>query len=141
MISKSIKPLFDKVVDVVFGAILVFIMVGITIGTIQLCIATWQLFALEGITGKYIYIIADVLTLFVLIELSRSLVEYFDTHRLRLTLILDAAIVFVLREVLIALFKHDIKVEMIYALSVFIGVLGTLRIFSILVYQREQSIH
>lgn len=140
MISQKIKPLFNKTVDAVFGVILLFIIIGIAIGTIQLFITTWKLFAFEGITGHYISIIADVLTLFVLIELSRSLVEYFDTHKLRLTFITDAAIVFVLREILIALFKHELKVEMLYALSVFILVLGALRISSVLVYQREKLI-
>ena len=100
----------------------------------------WELLAFEGITGKYINIIADVLTLYVLIELSRSLVEYFHSHKLRLTFIVDAAIVFVIREILIGLFKHEIKPEMLYALSVFILVLGALRIGSVLVFQQEKKI-
>lgn len=140
MISEKIKAYFDKTVDVVFGIILVFIILGIAIGTAQLFVTTWKLLAFEGITGHYIEIIADVLTLYVLIELSRSLVEYFSTHKLRLTFIVDAAIVFVLREILIALFKHELKPEMLYAFSVFLLVLGMLRIGSVLVYQREKRI-
>ena len=140
MISEKIKIYFDKTVDIVFGVILVFIIIGIAIGTAQLFVTTWDLLAFEGITGHYINIIADVLTLYVLIELSRSLVEYFNTHKLRLTFIVDAAIVFVLREILIALFKHEMKPDMLYALSVFLFVLGALRIGSVLVYQREKRI-
>ncbi|MBD3671324.1 MAG: phosphate-starvation-inducible PsiE family protein [Gammaproteobacteria bacterium] len=139
-ISKNIKTYFDRAVDAVFAVILVFILIGIAIGTIQLFMTTWKLLAFEGITGHYIDIIADVLTLYVLIELSRSLVEYFHTHKLRLTFIVDAAIVFVLREILIALFKHEIKAEMLYAFSVFLLVLGAIRIASVLVYQREKQI-
>jgi len=138
--SEKIKFLFDKTVDLVFGVILIIIIVGIGIGTVQLFGTLWNLFSLEGITGKYIDIIADVLTLYVLIELSRSLVEYFHSHKLRLTFIVDAAIVFVIREILIALFKHEIKPEMLYALSVFLLVMGALRIGSVLVYQREKRI-
>jgi uncharacterized membrane protein (DUF373 family) len=140
MISENIKVYFDKTIDLVFGIILVFIIIGIAIGTAQLFVTTWKLLAFEGITGQYIGIIADVLTLYVLIELSRSLVEYFNTHKLRLTFIVDAAIVFVLREILIALFKHELKPEMLYAFSVFLLVLGALRIGSVLVYQREKRI-
>ena len=140
MKSEKIKAYFDKSVDVVFGIILIFIMIGIAIGTVQLFITTWELLAFEGITGHYIDIIADVLTLYVLIELSRSLVEYFGTHKLRLTFIVDAAIVFVLREILIALFKHELKPEMLYALTAFLLVLGALRISSVLLYQREKRI-
>lgn len=138
MISEKIKIYFDKTVDIVFAVILIFIIISIAIGTMQLFFSTWKLLAFEGITGHYIYIIADVLTLYVLIELSKSLVEYFNTKKIRLTFIVDAVIVFVLREILISLFKHELKPGMIYAFSAFILVLGALRIGSILVYQREK---
>jgi uncharacterized membrane protein (DUF373 family) len=140
MISEKIKVYYEKSVDIVFAVILVFIIFGIAIGTAQLFVATWKLLAFEGITGHYIDIITDVLTLYVLIELSRSLVEYFNTHKLRLTFIIDAAIVFILREILITLFKHELEPEMLYAFSAFIFVLGALRLGSVLVYQREKQI-
>ncbi len=140
MISDKIRSYYDKTVDVVFGIILVFIIFSIGIGTAQLFVTTWKLLTFSGVTGQYINIISDVLTLYVLIELSRSLVEYFNTHKLRLTFIVDAAIVFVLREVLISLFKHELKPEMLYAFSTFLLVLGALRIGSVLVYQRERKI-
>jgi uncharacterized membrane protein (DUF373 family) len=111
-------------------------MLGIAIGALQLFVTTWQLLAFQGITGHYIDLIADVLTLYVLIELSRSLVEYFKAKKLRLTFIVDAAIVFIIREVLIGLFKHEIAAETLYALTALLLVLTLLRIASVVVYQR-----
>ncbi len=140
MISHPIKSVFDKAVDLVFGVILLFIIVSIAIGTAQLFFTTWELLAFKGITGHYIGIITDVLTLYVLIELSRSLVDYFHSNRLKLTFIVDAAIVFVLREILIALFKHEVNADMLYAFSAFLFVLGALRIGSIMVYAKEREI-
>lgn len=140
MIGQRLHELFDRAVDIIFAVILVFIMFGIAIGAIQLFASTWGLLKLEGITGHYIDIIADVLTLYVLVELSRSLVEYFDSHRLRLTFIVDAAIIFIIREILIGLFKHEIQSEMLYAFSAFLFVLGALRTSAVVVYQREKSI-
>jgi uncharacterized membrane protein (DUF373 family) len=125
---------------VVFAVILGFIILGILIGTVQLFITTWGLFAFKGITGHYIELITDVLTLYVLIELSRSLVEYFETNRLRITFIVDAAIVFILREILIGLFKHELKHEMIMALSLLLLVLGAIRVASIMVYIQERKL-
>ena len=75
-----------------------------------------------------------------LIELARSLVEYFYSHKLRLTFIVDAGIVFILREVLIMLFKHEVKPDMLYALTALLLVLCILRISSILVYQKEKEL-
>lgn len=140
MINEKIKRVYDTIVDVVFGLILVFIIVGIAIGTVQLFVTTWNLLRFEGITGHYINLITDVLTLYVLIELSRSLVEYFSTHKIRLTYIIDAAIVFVIREIMIALFKHEIEPQMLYAFSAFLLVLGVLRIGSVILYQRGISL-
>jgi len=140
MISKNIRPIFDQIIDVVFSIILLFIILGIAIGSVQLFLSLWELLKFEGVTGHYIDIIADVLTLYVLVELSRSLVEYFDSHKLRLTYIVDAAIVFVIREILIMLFKHELKYEMIYALSALLFVLGMIRLGSILAYQKEKQL-
>ncbi|WP_028111129.1 phosphate-starvation-inducible PsiE family protein [Ferrimonas futtsuensis] len=140
MLSDRIKVYYDRAIDAVFGLILLFISIGVAIGAMKLFFTTWDLIRAEGVTGNYIHIITDVLTLYVMIELSKSLVEYFKSHRLRLTFILDAAIVFIVREILIALFKHEIKAEMIYAFSVFLLVLGAIRIAAVVVYQREKLI-
>ena len=139
IISDKIKKIFDIVIDIVFGIILIFIILGIAIGSIQLFITIWKLFAFKGITGQYINIITDVLTLYVLVELSRSLVDYFNTHKIRLTFIVDAAIVFVIREIMIGLFKHEINPEMLYASSALLFVLSALRIGSVLVFQRDRE--
>ena len=140
MLREKLNYIFNKAVDVVFAVILGFVTLGIAIGAIQLFFSTWELLKFEGVTGHYIDLISDVLTLYVLVELSRSLVEYFQTNRLRLTFIIDAAIVFTVREVLIALFKHQLQSDMIYALSVFLLVLGILRTSAVLMYQREKLI-
>ena len=140
MISKKIQHIFDAVVDTVFSLILVFIILGIAIGAIQLVFSVWELFKFEGITGHYIDVITDVLTLYILVELSRSLVEYFRCHRLRLTYIVDAAIIFIIREILIMLFKHELKPDMLYAFSAFLLVLGMLRLGSIFAYQQEKKL-
>ncbi|GAB5382462.1 MAG: hypothetical protein Alis3KO_38770 [Aliiglaciecola sp.] len=139
MLSEKIRHFYDKLVDIIFGVILFFIMLALAIGAFQLFADVWELLKLEGITGHYIDIITDVLTLYVLVELSRSLIEYFDSHKLRLTFIVDAAIVFIIREFLILLFKHEMKPDMMYALSAVLLVLGALRIASIIVYQREKQ--
>ncbi len=139
-ISERMRVIFNRVVDVVFSVILLFLVVGLGVGALQLFVNVWELFAFQGITGHYIGLIADVLTLYVLIELSRSLIEYFDTRKLRLTFIVDGAIVFIIREILIMLFKHELKPEMLYALSLLLLVLGALRISSTLVYQREKAL-
>lgn len=130
--------LFNKVVGIVFGFMLLFITLGIIIGVIRLFMYTGDLIMEKELTLQYSRIISDVLTLFILVELSRSLVEYFNTKRLRMTFIVDAAIVFVLREIMIKLFEHKVTPDELYALSALLLVLTVLRIGSVLMYQREK---
>lgn len=133
------KLIFDRVIGVVFSFMLLFLTLAIIIGVARLFLMLGDLMMNQELATNFLRIISDVMTLFILIELSRSLVEYFNTSRLRMTFIVDAAIVFVLREVMIKLFEHKIEPEELYALSALLLVLTVLRIGSVVVYQRERK--
>jgi uncharacterized membrane protein (DUF373 family) len=136
-----IKPLdiFDRISRFVFGIILLFLTLGLLIGTVKLFLGLTDLLNTSKITGSYLKIISDVLSLFILIELSRSLVDYFDTHLVRMSYIVDACLVFILRELMIGLFEQKLSPEMIWALSFLLLVLGALRGASVLLDQRERA--
>lgn len=134
----NIKNIYNKTINLVFAVILLFITLTMIIGVVRLFYQVGVLFEKGGITGNYLYIFSDVLTLFILIELSRSLMGYFTAHRLRLTPIIDAGIVFVLRHIMIDLFNHKLDTDNIYALSVLLLALGAIRIGASINYQREK---
>ena len=138
LMAFSAAKLFDRTASLVFGVLLLFIIFGIVVGVAHLFLQLSDLILHSDITSHYIRIVADVLTLFVLIELSRSIVSHFSEHRLRLTFIVDAGIVFVLREIMLRLFEQKILPAEIYALSALLLVLGCLRTASTLVFQREK---
>jgi len=129
--------LFDQVVAVVFGVMMLVITIGLVIGVASLFLDIGNLLVEHKITAGYLQIISDVLTLFIMIELLRSIAEYFTARRLRMTFIVDAAIVFVLREIMIKLFEHKITPEEIYAMSALLLVLTALRMGSMLMHQRD----
>lgn len=139
MIISATKT-FDRVISLIFGVLLLFITFGVIVGVVHLFLQLGDLVMNTDITRHYVRIVADVLTLFVLIELSRSVVSHFSEHRLRLTFIIDAGIVFVLREIMLKLFEQKILPDEVYALSALLFVLGSLRTASVLVYQREQML-
>ncbi|MBI5437233.1 MAG: phosphate-starvation-inducible PsiE family protein [Nitrosomonadales bacterium] len=136
----SATKIFDRAISLIFGVLLLFITVGIIAGVVHLFLQLGNLVISTDITLHYVRIVSDVLTLFVLIELSRSLVSHFSEHRLRLTFIADAGIVFVLREIMFKLFEQKILPDEVYALSALLFVLGSLRTASVLVYQREKRL-
>lgn len=139
MMKIDFLKLFDRVIGTVLSVMLAFITLGIIIGVAMLFLTLGDLLVSKELAREYQHIVSSVLTLFILIELSRSLADYFTTHRLRMTFIVDAGIVFVLREIMIKIFEHKITTEEIYALSALLFVLGALRIGSVLVYQREKK--
>jgi uncharacterized membrane protein (DUF373 family) len=128
LIQQKVKDFYDLVISVVFAVILLFITVIMIIGVVRLFLQVGVLIQSSGITGSYLEIFTDVLTLFVLIELSRSLAEYFTSRRLQLTPVIDAGILFVLRHIMIELFHHRLDNQAILALSVLMLVLGLIRV-------------
>ncbi len=130
--------LFELVTRWVFGVMLVFLTLGIIIGTLRLFLTLGNLFIFGDITGNYVSIVSDILTLFILIELSRSLADYFTAHRLRLTFIVDATLVFVMRDIMIGLFENKLANNDLYALAAMLLALAVLRIGSVVVFQRER---
>ncbi len=132
--------IFDRVVALVFGAMMLVITLGMVIGVFSLFVDIRDMLFARELTEGYLKIISGVLTLFIMIELLRSIVEYFSARRLRMTFIVDAALVFVLREIMIKLFEHKILPEELYAMSALILVLTVLRMGSMLMYQRESAL-
>lgn len=136
--ERNLKRTFDRVIHGVFAIILALITLAVIIGVAQLFYKLALLVMHPTVPDRYMAMITDILTLFILIDLSRSLVGYFDTQRLRLTFIADAAIVFVLREIMVDLFMHKLPSDKIYAYSVLLFVLSALRVSSVLVYQQDR---
>jgi uncharacterized membrane protein (DUF373 family) len=60
-----------------------------------------------------------------------AIVEYFEVHRLKITFILDAALVFVLREIMIGLYEHSMEAADVGALTALLLVLGAVRIAAV----------
>ncbi|NNJ91496.1 MAG: hypothetical protein HKP55_07470 [Gammaproteobacteria bacterium] len=119
---------FKKVTSIVFGIILAFLTIGIAIGALKLVINFIDIIQTAEITGSYQKMISDVLSLFILIELSRSLVSYFESDTLKVMFILDAGLVFVLREIMIMLFENKATETMLLSITALLLVIGGLRI-------------
>ena len=137
--STKINKIYNTTIDLVFAIILLFVTVTMIIGVVRLFYRLFELIQAGGITGSYLYIFTDVLTLFILIELSRSLLEHFISHRILLIPIIDAGFVFVLRHIMIELFNHKLDTNGIYALSVLLLALGAIRVGVSIISQREKK--
>lgn len=133
--------LLNRVLAVVIAAMLILLVFGLIVGVVRLFMDVGRLAMEKELTRSYLAVVTHVLTLFVLLELVRSIADYFTSHRLRMTFIVDAAIVFVLREVMIGLFEHRLKPDELYATSALLLVLTVLRIGSDVLHQRRTALN
>lgn len=76
-------------------------------------------------------VVTNILSMFIVIELFKSIVEYFEIKRLKLTTIMDVAIVFMLREIMIAVYAHKLSATEIGLLALTLLVIGITRTLTI----------
>jgi uncharacterized membrane protein (DUF373 family) len=77
-------------------------------------------------------LVIDVLSVFVLIELFRTFTDYLEFHRIRLRVLAEVGIAFILREIFIGLYNHSIGWPEILALTALLAVLVGARITSVM---------
>lgn len=127
----------NRIICTIFAVMIVIMIVVLIIGVVDLFIDIGDLAVKHQLRSGYLEIIYDVLTLFIVIELMRSVTEYFTAKRIRMTFIADAGIVFVVREIMIKLFEGHVEAGELYGLSALIVALTILRVGSVLLHQRD----
>lgn len=130
----KIFALVERVTDVVFGVMLLCLTIGIFAGTGRLILSVLTLFS-AGTSNNYIDLISTVMTLFVVVELARSLADYFKDHHIRMTFIADAGLVFLIRDVMLGMFNHTLHADEMFGVSALLLSLGALRIGSAVVFR------
>jgi uncharacterized membrane protein (DUF373 family) len=76
-------------------------------------------------------LVIDVLSVFVLIELFRTFTDYLEFHRVRLRVLAEVGIAFILREIFIGLYDHSMNWTETLALTALLAVLVMARIAAV----------
>lgn len=84
-------------------------------------------------------LVVDVLSVFVLIELFRTFMDYIEFQRVRLRVMAEVGIAFILREIFIGLYSQNINWMEILALSALLAVLVGARIAAVAYQPRGNS--
>jgi uncharacterized membrane protein (DUF373 family) len=130
---------FNQVIDLLFKLLLFFVVVVLTMGLIKMFLEVWSIMVRSELKEAFGFIVTNLLTFFIILELFKSLVEYFREHRLKLTFIVDATLVFILREVMIGLYQHQSSPLQICALALLALVLGAVRTLAIVYSPMERK--
>ena len=82
---------FNKVMDLFFKLLIFFVVMVLAMGLVRLFWEVWRIMAVSELKEAFSFTVTNLLTFFVIMELFKSLVEYFREHRLKLTFIIDGA--------------------------------------------------
>jgi uncharacterized membrane protein (DUF373 family) len=123
--------IFRVAVDWIVKALVPLAIIALMLGIARVFLDVWQVWRGPSIATAFDVLVTDILSMFVVIELLRSVIEYFEIHRLKITFILDAALVFVLREVMIRLYEKEMHAAEIAALAAMLLVMGAVRIAAV----------
>ncbi len=122
---------FKKFIDILIKFMVPLVILALVLGIARVVIDLRVVFSSPTVAAGSDLLITNILSLFVVIELLRSVLEYFDHHRIKLTFITDAALVFVLREIMIGLFRHTLEPRDVLAQSALILVIGGVRTLAV----------
>ncbi len=123
--------LFKKVIDIIIKLMIPLVIISLMLGIARILIDMRVVFSSPTVARGFDVMITNILSMFVVVELLKSIIEYFEIHRLRLTFIIDASIVFILREVMIGIYQHKTGSPEIISLAVLLLVIGVLRALAI----------
>lgn len=130
--------LFKKAVDIIIKLMIPFVILTLMIGVARIFLDLKIVFKSPTIALGFDIMVTNILTMFIVIELLRSIIEYFEIHRLRITFIVDAAIVFILREVMVGIYQRKMNAFEVGSLAALLFVIGVIRALAI-VYSPDRK--
>jgi uncharacterized membrane protein (DUF373 family) len=98
--------LFNAAIDRIINILIVYIVAIIIAGLFKVIYPVNVLFEHRLIALDLSKAVTDILAFLVMIELFRSFVDYLKVKRIRLHSMVDPAIVFIIRELIIMLYTH-----------------------------------
>ena len=122
------QVLFRKFLHYIINILILFIILVLSIGLVRILLGMNIFFTKQPIGQSFNIVVTDILTFLLIIELFRSFIDYFEVHRFRLNTMIDPAIVFVIRELIIKLYdQQSFQWTMPVAFGLLILCLGIVR--------------
>ena len=136
----TMHDVFNLAIKIIVVILTVLIVAVLIIGLFQMVWDIKQLFSAKPIGQSFNVIVVNILTFLVIIELFRSFTVYFETHRFRLNTMIDPAIVFVIRELIVKLYgEANMEWQTIAAFGFLLLCLGIIRSLAIKYSPREEK--
>ncbi|MDF1558500.1 MAG: phosphate-starvation-inducible PsiE family protein [ANME-2 cluster archaeon] len=122
---------FKKTTEWIIIVILYILLIALFLGAIRIILTIPSLLENEGLDVLFYQLVANSLTLFIVIEFFKTLQDFSKHERIKLTYVIDATILIVLREISVGLFTKELSYLMIGALSILLMVMGIIRVMAV----------
>ncbi len=142
MLTKLLEPqkIFRKSLQYIVNILILYIILILCIGLAKTVYEMKILLNSKPIGQTFAIVVTDILTFLVIIELFKSFIEYFESHRFRLHSMMDPAIIFVVRELIITLYnQRELGWQLLIGFGVLILCLGLVRTMAVHLSPRDFS--
>jgi len=123
---------FKRIADLIVKLLIPVVIVTLLLGMLRLFVDFGHILGSTSLSIGFDMMVTNILSMFVVVELLRSIIDYFEFHRLKITFITDAALVFILREIMIGIYQHKISPAEIGAFAGLLLAIGAIRTLAII---------
>lgn len=139
-IQKNLLVVFGLTTRVIFNLALVALLIGLLVSVgrtlMDLGLAVSQPTVRLGLKD----LVTNILSLVVVLELVRAFVDYFEYDRIRAEILVEVAVIFVLREMMLGLFSGDIKgVDVLVWSAGILALMGARALAIAFVYSKSKT--
>lgn len=136
----TMHDVFNLAIKIIVIILTVLIIGVLIVGLFQTVWEIKEYIFTKSIGQSFNVVVVNILTFLVIIELFRSFVVYFETHRFRLNTMIDPAIVFVIRELIVKLYgEQNMSWETIAAFGFLLLCLGAIRSLAVKYSPRDET--
>lgn len=122
-----IQRAYDVTIDVIVYGLILLMLATLIFAFVDVLVDIVHLFpSLARIKlddAEFRDMVVSVLDVFVVIELFSIFINYVNTHRIRLSLLIDVTAVFILREMIIKIYGKHVSTEELMVLAVLLVVM------------------
>jgi len=130
-LKQMIQRAYDMTIDVIVYGLILLMLATLIFAFVDVLVDIVHL--IPGISkiklddAEFRDMVVSVLDVFVVIELFSIFINYVNTHRIRLSLLIDVTAVFILREMIIKIYGKHVSTEELMVLAVLLVVMVVAR--------------
>jgi uncharacterized membrane protein (DUF373 family) len=127
----EIHFLFRTSLRYILNVLMVFIILVLGIGLAKTIYGLKEVLVDISIGHAFHKVVTDILSFLVVIELFRSFIDFFEAHRFRLHAVIDPAMVFLVREIIVMLYDTSVRWRELFGLGFIVLALGIVRTLAV----------